>query len=49
MNRDSDNDSTRSTDSLATPREFENDDAAAADPPRETFADFFLSMKAIVL
>jgi len=41
MNRNSDDDSVRSTDSLATPRAIENDDAAAADPPRETFAEFF--------
>ena len=41
MNRNSDDDSASSFDSLATPRAIENDDAAAADPPRETFAELF--------
>ncbi len=39
MNRDADDHSAPSSDSLSTPRVFEINDAAAADPPRETFAE----------
>ena len=41
LNRNSDDDSASSSDSFATPRAIENNDAAAADPPHETFAELF--------